>query len=248
LAYRLVTRQAVKQARQILVPATAVAGTIQDFFPNTQHKITVTKEGISQSFSKVYQQLSSAQGKSTQTQSDFQPRQLIYVGSLYPHKNVKLILQLLRQQPQLRLTVVSARDVFVERFLQEVQALKLQAQVDYTGYLSDAELIKQLQSSLALIQPSLSEGFGLTGVEAMACGTPVLASDIAVFHEIYQQAPIYFDPHSTQSLHTAIKQVQQSKQRQKCIKQGYQVVAEYSWQKTAQQTWHSYQQTLYDQP
>ncbi len=239
LGYRLVTKQAVKKAAQIIVPAKTIKQTLNQYFNHINHKTHVTKEGISQIFAREFKHRQTVPHK-LETNS----HQLIYVGSLYPHKNVDLILEALKEMPDYTLKVVSARNIFVKRFQQKVAKLNLTNQIKFTGYLSDQKLVKELKNSLCLVQPSLSEGFGLTGVEAMACGVPVLASAIAIFQEIYEQAPLYFEPDNVSQLIKQIKTIQDPKTRASAVRKGYQTVADYSWTQMAQQTWNIYQQVL----
>lgn len=241
LAYRFVTRRAVNQAEQIFVPAEVVKQTLLEYFPNQKSKIKVIKEGISQKFLNTYQAHLVNPSRAWQQKRS---RQLIYVGSLYPHKNIKLILEALKRQPDLTLLIVCSRNVFMKRTQKLVQDLSLQKQVIFTGYLSDQKLIKKIESSQALVQPSKSEGFGLTGVEAMACGTPVLASDIPVFREIYQQAPIYFNPNQVESFLNAYQQLQDASLVKQKIQQGFEVVKDYRWDKMAQTIFEKYQQLV----
>jgi glycosyltransferase involved in cell wall biosynthesis len=72
------------------------------------------------------------------------------------------------------------------------------------GKVSDAQLQFLYECAEALVQPSFSEGFGLTGVEALQCGTKVLASDIAVFREVYGEAFFAFDPTDVTSFLAAL--------------------------------------------
>lgn len=241
LAYRLITRKAVKRASKILVPAQVVKNTLLDYFPKQKSKIIVTFEGISQPFLNAYQ---ANQADPSQVWDRSRKNQLIYVGSLYPHKNIELVLEALKRQPDLKLLIVCSRNVFMKRTQKLVQELGLQKQAIFTGYLSDQKLIKKIESSQALVQPSKSEGFGLTGVEAMACGTPVLASDIPVFREIYQQAPIYFNPNQVESFLNAYQQLQDASLVKQKIQQGFEVVKDYRWDKMAQAIFEEYQQLV----
>ncbi len=233
LAYRLVTHQAVHQSLKIFVPTETIKKTVTKYYPQTKEKIIVTPEGISSHFAQLVKKKNTAKIKKNQ---------LVYVGSLYPHKNVELILKAMTKMPKLSLVIVSARNAFSHRFLKMTQKYGLEKKVTLTGYLSDQDLIKTIQQSLALIQPSLSEGFGLTGIEAMAAGTPVLASNIDVFHEIYQDAPVYFNPHQVEELIVAIKKIQMSKNRLSKVKKGKQIAQQYSWKKMAELTRAGYEQ------
>ncbi len=241
LAYRLITRKAVKRAGKIFVPAKVVKKTLLEYFSRQKSKIVVTVEGISHHFLKTYQ---INQPNPSQVWKRSRNNQLIYVGSLYPHKNIELVLKALQQKKDLNLLIVCSRNVFMDRTQKLVQELGLEKQVTFAGYLSDQKLIEKIELSQALVQPSKSEGFGLTGVEAMACGTPVLASDIPVFHEIYQQAPIYFDPNQVESLLNAYQQLQDSSLVKQKIQQGFEVVKKYRWDKMAQTIFEEYQQIV----
>lgn len=240
LAYRLVTAQALKRAAKILVPTKSVESDLLALDDTLHTKIVVTPEGISQPFQ---QELAT---QLNQPSSDFtqraQSKKLIYVGSLYPHKNIEVVLQALKLLPDYQLQLVCSRDVFVERTQKRIEELELLDQVHFSGYLSDEKLIEAIQSSLALVQPSKSEGFGLTAIEAMAAGTPVLASQLPVFKEIYQEAPLYFDPDQPQELMAQLKKLQQKETFQQKAKAGLEVAQKYDWAKTAQQTLNAYLQ------
>lgn len=241
LAYRLVAKQAVNRAAKIFVPTLTVKQTLLSYYPQLADKTIAAKEGISSNFKLAFDQ--SKEGLSSSL-NQYDPNQLIYVGSLYPHKNIKAVLECLKQDPELKLVIVCARNVFMRRVQQKVKQLSIEQQVEFTGFLKDDLLIKKIQESLVLVQPSKSEGFGLTGIEAMACGTPVIASDIPVFKEIYQQAPVYFNPDSVAELLEAIQQMQDQEFRQKSIQQGFKVVSAYSWQNMAGKIYQNYQQLL----
>ena len=239
LAYRFVTSQAIKKSEFVFVPAETVKDTVADYFPQSKDKLIVTKEGISACFKNKFSRLQ------TELDANLEPDQtLIYVGSLYPHKNIDLVLSALTKLPDLKLIVVSARNIFADRFLDQVKQLGLETRVKFTGFIPDSKLVDLISSSLALVQPSLSEGFGLTGVEAMACGTPVLASDLPIFREIYQQAPLYFDPHQTESLLAAINRIRQPQIRKTQIELGLETVNRYSWKRMAEKTAHHYRDAL----
>ncbi len=240
LAYRLVTTQALKRAAKIFVPTNSVKSDLLALDDAFHSKIVVTPEGISLPFQQeLAKQLSQP---SADYSKRVQSKKLIYVGSLYPHKNIEVVLQALKLLPEYQLQLVCSRDVFVERTQKRIEELELLDQVHFSGYLTDEELIEAIQSSLALVQPSKSEGFGLTAIEAMAAATPVLASQLPVFKEIYQEAPLYFDPNQPSELIEKIKQLQQAITYQQKVKQGLKVAQKYDWTKTAQQTLNAYLQ------
>ncbi len=228
LFYRLVTRMAVSKAQTILVPAQTIKDTVINYYPKTKDKIVVTKEGA------VIAQQKKDIKKLKKT--------LLYVGSLYPHKNVKLVLKALSFLPGYKLLIVGSRSVFRERVETYVKYKNIQDQVEFLGYVPDFALAELYQSVTALVQPSFSEGFGLTGVEAMSFGASVLASDIPIFKEIYQDVAYYFSPHSTASFVQAVHALENNTDDKN--KEGILLAKTYSWEKMTQKTLEEYNKIL----
>jgi len=135
---------------------------------------------------------------------------LVYVGGLNPHKNLlgllKALPDVIASRPGLHLAIVGSTTG--EGFWDNVQELKsfvadnppLSGHVHFTGYIDDAELVELLNGAVALVFPSLWEGFGLPAVEAMSCGVPVLASDCSSLPEVVGDAGLFFDPRDPASI------------------------------------------------
>ena len=97
---------------------------------------------------------------------------------------------------------------------------------------SDALLAEAYAGAKLFVYPSLSEGFGLPPLEAMAAGCPVVASNTSSIPEVCQNAPFYFDPYDEGSFHQALlRGVDDENERQSAIERGRQVAAGYSWEK-----------------
>lgn len=233
-AYRFTTSQAVKKASIILVPTHVVQHTIARYYGETSQKCLVTPEGIPSNWLK---------GKLPSLQKRTITSPLLYVGSLYPHKSVITVLEALQKNASLQLTIVSSRSAFTEKTKTKAKQLGVSDQITWKFQLSDEELLQELRSCLALVQPSISEGFGLTGLEAMAAGTPVLASNIATFREVYQDHAFYFEAGNTDSFTAAVEDLQQLSVStlEKQIKSAREHAATFSWQRLADQTWDVYQ-------
>ncbi len=108
-----------------------------------------------------------------------------------------------------------------------------------------ADLLRVLYNHAhAFVYPSYSEGFGIPLLEAMACGTPVLASSIPVFHEVAADAAIFFDPHDTAELVQAIETSFDKCTRQDYISRGLKRVAQFSWDKSASDMFSLYKKVL----
>ena len=197
-AYRATVSSTIGRAQRIFIPTQFVADTITHHYPSAIKKLVVTYEGVGEQF---------VPNPKIRRASN----QLLYVGSLYPHKNVVVILDALQQLPEYKLAIVGARDAFSEELDRQVTARGLSDRVQMVGKVTDASLVEWYQHCTTLIQPSTSEGFGLTGIEALACGAPLIASDIPVFREVYGEAAVFFDPTRAQELVSAITQVSTEK-------------------------------------
>ena len=162
---------------------------------------------------------------------------LIYVGNLYPHKNIPVLIAAAEKQ-KIDVNIVCARSVFADR-------LPKSKYVHFLGQVSDSQLVKILRGATAFVFPSLIEGFGLPGLEAMSVGCPVIAARASCLPEIYGDAAIYFNPHSPQDLADKIKYLLKNpRARQEYIKRGIAQAQKYSWGKMARETWQIYQKKL----
>jgi glycosyltransferase involved in cell wall biosynthesis len=230
LGYRLVTNQAVSRAKAILVPAETVKQTVIRYYPASAAKITVTPEGVDAAF------------KTSVKEITHPKKSIVYVGSLYPHKNIEIVIKALKLLPEYELFLIGARNVFQAKVQKKVEESGVAQQVHFLGYQTDQQIADRLQTAAALIQPSLSEGFGLTGVEAMAAGVPVVASDIPIFREIYQTAALYFNPVLVTELTAQLQAVLDPKQRRVLIEQGKHLSQKYNWDTMTQKTVDVYRQ------
>ncbi len=235
LFYLILTNITIKN-NTILVPSNYWRDYIIKKFHISPDKITTTHEAVDPTFLE----------KLTKNPKPTKPSNyVIYTGNLYPHKNIEIILKALTKMPDLKLKIICARSFFTQRIEQLIKQYKINKQVEFLGYLPDAKFKQIYSQALALVHPSLMEGFSLTGLEAMSLGCPVISSNSSCLPEIYQKSVLYFDPKNSDDLISQIKKLQNNpKLREKFIKLGYQQVQKYSWTKTATQTLNVYQKNI----
>lgn len=166
---------------------------------------------------------------------------LLYVGNFYPHKNVGLLIRAFAKlssiNPSLQLVIVGKSDYFQELLMRQAVELSVDKQVLFTGFVTDSELVWLYKNAKLFVFPSLSEGFGLTPLEAMAGGTPVLSSKASCLPEVCGKAASYFDPHNASELANLITAALADKQQlRKLVELGHKQVAKYSWERMAKQT------------
>ncbi len=169
----------------------------------------------------------------------------LYVGNAYPHKNLERLLEAWKklQAPSSnnKLILVGGEDYFYKQLKEKVKQMGLADSVVFYGPASRGELNNLYKNTVALVFPSLMEGFGLPGLEAMANGCPVICSDIPVFREIYGEAALYFDPSDIIDMSDKINIAYKTEGREALKSQGFEQVKKYSWQKLAQQTLQVYE-------
>ncbi len=227
LMYRVVFDNAVQTAKHIFVPTQVVKDELTHVYTGTAKKVSVIYEGIDTNLIK--------QNKKTfLTQNKIKAPYFLYVGNAYPHKNLSSLIEALIQvntEAKATLVIVTPKNIFAKRLQKTIELLDAKQFVTVLTNVSDDSLSQLYSSAHAFVFPSLSEGFGLPGLESMAIGTPVLASDIPVFHEVYGKAAEYFNPNSIESLSGALKKslIMSQSVRSKKTEAGIKHAATYSW-------------------
>ena len=180
---------------------------------------------------------------------------LLAVGSLQPRKN---LIRLIRAYAKLRsenenftpqLVIVGRKLWLADEIFAEVR----QRHADYlgaddvilTGYASDQDLPKLYRQATAFVYPSLFEGFGLPPVEAMACGTPVVTSNVSSLPEVTGDAALLVDPLDQSSIESALlKIVGDEALRARLREQGIQQAKRFTWREAAEKTLQLYREAF----
>ncbi|MBI4426639.1 MAG: glycosyltransferase family 4 protein [Candidatus Kerfeldbacteria bacterium] len=169
---------------------------------------------------------------------------IFYVGTAYPHKNLERLVEAIARlnRSGTRLTLVLAgRDDYFYRRLKKLVALRGYNQreriIVFTGYINDDVLDAFYRAAQLYVCPSLYEGFGLPGLEAMARGTPVLSARRSSLPEVYGDAAAYVDSENVTALAASIGQLlRDDAQRQELRRRGFSRIQQFSWEKMAEQT------------
>ncbi len=173
----------------------------------------------------------------------------IAVGTIEPRKNLGRTLEafeLLRAEGhQAHLVVVGAAGWGESKLVQKLTAGALGPAVHYVGSAPDADLAALYAGALALVYPSLYEGFGLPVLEAMACGCPVVASDRGGLKETAGDAAVLVNPLSVREIAAAVRALlTDSSRRGELAQRGRRRAASFTWERTAKQTLSVYQKVL----
>ena len=231
-----------KKSRRIIVPSNFVSRKLAELHPFTKDKIVVT-----------YEAADVIPGKAKRPDG-VKKSFIFHVGSPFPHKNIDRLVEAYkeltvdseqRRDKPLQLVLAGKREHYFARLESKIKKMPAAKNIVLPGRVSDEELLWLYKNAEAYVLPSLSEGFGLPGVEAMLHGCPLVASNATCLPEIYDGGAHYFNPESTEDMARAIKEVLSSKiLRDDLISKGKERAAQFSWQKMAQQTLETYQQSL----
>lgn len=140
-------------------------------------------------------------------QNKFKTDFFIYVGNFYPHKNVERLIDAFSQvKKNFKLILIGPDDYFTKRILRCIDTSKSKKRIILIKSPSMSDLIFFYKYAKAIIHSSLSEGFGLPLIEAAYFNTPIIASDIPVFKELWGSNYISFDPYSSVDIAEKINQ------------------------------------------
>lgn len=239
IVYKWVNHIVAHKSSALIAPSEFVKDDVARYTRTNSRKITVTYE----SADKITDEASPVEGLDGVSF-------IMYTGRPLPHKNlyrlVAAFASLKKSHPKLKLVLVGKKDVHYERLESWVQDQNIE-NIVFTNFVSEAGLRWLYENCQAYIFPSLSEGFGLPGLEAMCHGAAVVSSNATCLPEIYGQAALYFDPTNTEDMAAKISEVLDSKSlRASLIRKGYEQIKKYSWRRMAEQTLDIYKEVLED--
>lgn len=171
----------------------------------------------------------------------------LFVGSRSHYKNFDTLLKaftcLVSTHPEIKLCVVGS--LFADWENQRIAELGISDYIESYEQVSDPHLAKLYRCSMAFVYPSKYEGFGIPSLEAMSCGTVVIASNTSSIPEVVGDAGLLVDPNSVDDFVDAMKLVlNHSIERSRYVAKGKEQVKKFSWDQTAAQTIEVYRSVL----
>lgn len=235
--YKYVIKRAAHKSVHIIVGSQFIKNDVVQFTGIDPDKITVTYEAADP-ITEAPVEIPELENKQF----------IMYIGRPTPHKNLERLIKafgLIQAQHQdLLLVLAGKKDANYQRIEKMVHKDGVK-NVVFTDFVSEGQLRWLYEHCAAYVFPSLSEGFGLPGLEAMVHGAPVVSSNATCLPEIYGDAAYYFDPYDIQAMAEAINTVLiNDNLRLELIGKSKEQVAKYSWQRMAEQTLAVYRQVL----
>ena len=238
-------RHAVESADHIIAVSKKTSDDLIDHFDADPERITVIHESVSDRFCEVDDRAV----QEVRQKYSLPPEFFLYVGSLKPHKNLLPLIRLFKENRDFRssLVLVGKKDGRYPSGFEELAQIKTEGKIIHLENISSEDLIKIYNAALGLVHPSLYEGFGLTLLEAMACGCPVIAARAASLPEIAGDGAFLIDPYSPRELADALLRFESAPTlRDDLRRKGKRQLQRFSWAQTAYQTSKVYERVLGD--
>ena len=245
--YRLIIKQSCINATRVIAVSNATKADIVKYLGIPESKIDVVHEAVPARIQPV-QDINKLEVVTSRYGID-KPF-FLYVGQWRQHKNLVRLIRafgLLRHRHQVdyQLVLVGKIDPLAPEVQATINQLGLQRQVVLAGYVADADLAHFYSAAESFVFPSLYEGFGIPPLEAMAAGTPVLASNVSVMPEVLGDAALYFDPYNIEDMAEKMYQVTASYHlRQQLKAKGAAQIKKYSFARMAKATFEVYKKVL----
>jgi len=233
---KFVFKSVAKSSQHIITPTKFTKNELVKFAKVSPDKITVTYEAADVFIDQL-----------TPYKHPFN-RYILYVGQQSDYKNIRRLgdahQKLLSKYPDLGLILVGKKNASIisnEKYFTD----KKYRNILFTDFIPNNQRDWLYTNTAAYMFPSLMEGFGLPGLEAMGYGAPIVSSSATCLPEVYGDAALYFDPTNTDDIASAINQVlSDDNLRNNLIKKGHEQIKKYSWKRMAEQTYSVYKDAI----
>jgi glycosyltransferase involved in cell wall biosynthesis len=246
-AYNLTLKTGLKKSKKIIASSQATKNDIIKYFKINPAKIEVVYLGtedhfhVQQNYDKI---------KEIKAKYKISKPFVFFVSVWRNHKNFEGLIkafEFLKSKYQLdyQLVLGGQADPHYTNINKTIAKSPYQSDIITPGFIADQDLPAIYNAAEIFPIPSFYEGFGLIGLEAMACGTPVVSSQVTSLPEIMGEAALYFDPNNHQQMAETIYKVLTDPQlKESLINKGFAQVKKYSWLKCAKQILSVYQNIL----
>lgn len=240
--YKLIkwTEYSAKNSAHIITISDSSKDDIHKFYGIADKKITVAYPGYDEKLFKPINDKDAIQN--ILDKYKISGNYIIYIGTIQPRKNLLRLIQAMEKIDNLKLVIAGkikgqGRKAWMnEEILNQPKKLKIEEKVIFTDFVPTEELPHLISGSRAFILPSLWEGFGIPVVEAMACGVPVITSNVSSLPEVVGDAGLLVDPKSTTQIEQAIRLLTtDQKLHIKLSKKALEQAKKFSWQEMAAQ-------------
>ena len=235
------TRFALKHAKKIITVSNFSKSEMLKMYDVKKEKIKVIYNGYNES---LYKKINN-QNEINKISDKYgiERPYLLYVGRLEKKKNTPLLINafaILKEDNKnikQKLVLIGDASFGYDEVKYLIEQFDLDSEVIMPGWVEEEDMPYIYNAATAFIFPSKHEGFGIPIIQAMACGVPVIASNIPVLKEIAEEAAMFFNPNDENDMAKVMTEIVNNKKlREKLIIKGGKKVKEFSWEKCAQAT------------
>lgn len=242
--YRYFFPKFAEKAIRIATVSEFSAQDISHTYQVNREKIDVVFNGVNEIFAPASkEEIESFKEKNTGGENYF-----VTVGSIHPRKNVVRTIQAFTwfrskyPEQKAKLVLIGNTYWWNRTMKAAFEKSPFKKDIIFMGRMSDAEMNVAVSGALSLLYISYFEGFGIPMIEAMRCGTPVLAANATAIPEIAGKAAYYVDPFSVEDIsYGLLRMATDEEERNRLIELGYEQSKLYSWDKSAELLWQSIQ-------
>ena len=241
------TRRAVGQADAVIAVSASTRRDVVRLLGVPEEKVAVVPNGIDETFRPI---TDTQRLEALRRERSLPQRMILSVGTLEPRKNAETLIRAYARLKKAsailhKLVLAGGLGWRYERLFALVEELGLQDDVLFPGFVSYGELPLWYNAADLFVFPSLYEGFGLPPLEAMACGVPVIASNVSSLPEVVGDAGPLVDPLDVEGLAEAIAQVLgDGALRAEMRERGVARAEQFSWLEAARGTARVYENLL----
>ena len=233
-----VVPHSVRRADHILADSTATKNDLIELYDTPPEKITVLLSGVDARFKRV-EDVTLRQVAREKYRLSSRPF-ILSVGTVQPRKNYGRLIQALARLRahghDVDLVIVGGRGWLEDPIYETIRTTGMQDHVHFTGFADDTDLPALYSEAACVAVPSLYEGFGIPVLEGMACGTPVITSDVSSLPEVAGDAALTVTPTNLDALTGALERVlTDTSLRAELIQRGLERVQQFTWDKSAEQ-------------
>lgn len=241
-----VTKYNLQVASRVIADSEATKRALSFFFNYPLERIQVVYAGVSGEYRPV---AGTEQMAHVRRKYNLPDKYLLFLGTIEPRKNVKLLLQafhrIAKQADPTKLVICGRYGWLAEDVYKVYDKLKLEGKVIFLGYVEDEDKPYLYSGARGFVYPSLYEGFGLPPLEAMACGVPVITSDISSLPEVVGDAGILVDPENEEELAEQMLRIANDDELNASLSaKGLQRAKKFTWANTAESVLAVYNELL----
>lgn len=241
LAERLLLGLAARKAKQIITPSQSTKNDLVKLLKIPADKITVTLLGYDKASFQPTAKAPDDEAKILKSY-DIPDDYLLFIGTLEPRKNIENLIIAYAKLPSAiqdrhKLVIGGGKGWYFDSIFTTVKELKLDEKIQFLGRVPDEHLPALYRGAKLFVFPSFYEGFGLPPLEAMACGTPVITSNLSSLPEVVGEAGVLVDPQNPAKLASAIESLLTDKAAYSRLKKlSLEQAERFSWEEAAKQT------------